>query len=119
MTRLANPLTPRPIGAKIGGMLRPLRGLVVVRIDPDPVISPGGIHLAKIIERPKALRGTVLAVGPGDWTPKDERAPMLVDVGDRVLVRRSAGFVELRDDDGREHLRHQSVEHQPGRAGHV
>jgi len=81
--------------------VRPLRGFVLVEIDPDPYQSAGGIILGwtdERSERPKVLRGTVLAVGPGDWLKRGEgRKPMDAKVGMRVCVDRKHCWAELQN----------------------
>lgn len=88
--------------------LRPNNALLLVEIDDQEQITPGGIHIGHgQIERgykdsrtgASTIWGTIIAVGPGKRIPKGPRAgqrePLPVFPGDRVCVNTSAGFLEL------------------------
>lgn len=80
--------------------IRPLRGFVLVAIDKDPEQTATGLWLGLTddTERPKMLRGTVIAVGPGDRKRSgDGRKPMDARVGMRVAVDRKHAFAELEE----------------------
>lgn len=80
--------------------IRPNNALLLVEIDDQVQETPGGIIIGYgQIEREKTLWGTIIAVGPGNRITKGpragEREPLPVFPGDRVLVPRWAGWVEL------------------------
>lgn len=79
--------------------VRPLRDWVVLRMEPLPEKSPGGILLTGTSADTRQREGTVLRVGPGNrrWSDTLEREviePTGLEVGDRVVFFR-------------EHLEHQ------------
>ena len=84
--------------------LRPLDDRVVVLPDEIEEKTPGGIFLPDMAKM-KPVQGSVLAVGPGRYRGElsselacEERLPMTVQVGDRVMYNKYSGS-EL-DQDG-------------------
>jgi chaperonin GroES len=72
--------------------MRPLGNQVVVRLDPLPEKSEGGLWLALDSRDHEHHTGTVIAVGPGKVAPKTGiRHPMELKVGDSVLLGRYVG----------------------------
>lgn len=77
--------------------IRPLSDTIVVRPDPKPTMSEGGLHLPATanddVER--TAFGEVLAAGPGRTYVLDDRPPVTypvpVKVGDRVVYNRFSG----------------------------
>lgn len=77
-------------------MIRPLGDVLVVRPDPDPLQSPGGLYL---VGDPLERSGVVVACGPGRWRVRDSSeeklsyiwVPMDVQVGQRVVWRSALG----------------------------
>lgn len=70
----------RPLGDKV--LVRPLRN------DELGTTSPSGIIIPETVERDKADRGEVVAVGPGRWDEDGEkRIPLSVEVGDKVIFQ--------------------------------
>ncbi len=71
--------------------LRPLGDKVLIRPLSDDEIgttSPSGIIIPETVEREKADRGEVVAVGPGRWNDNNEkRIPLSVSVGDNVIFQ--------------------------------
>ncbi len=68
----------RPLGDKV--LIRPLSD------DELGVTSPSGIIIPETVDRDKADRGEVIAVGPGRWDEDGEkRIPIDVKVGDKVI----------------------------------
>lgn len=50
--------------------------------------SPSGIIIPDTIDREKADRGRVIAVGPGKWNEDgDKRVPLGVEEGDKVIFQ--------------------------------
>jgi chaperonin GroES len=82
--------------------LRPLSNRIIVERDASQDKSKGGILLPdKSKEAPQ--RGTVIAAGPGKMKDgTEERIPMDVKVGDKILFTRYGGHeIEL---DGKKYL---------------
>jgi chaperonin GroES len=71
-------------------MIIPLGSHVVLRRNPTPQQSAGGLALPTGA-RPKPLEGTVIAVGPGAVLKRGRRQAMQLAVGDRVLFASHAG----------------------------
>jgi chaperonin GroES len=69
--------------------IRPLGSRVVVRPAEQEETTPSGIYIAQTAKE-KPQRGTVLAVGPGEWED-GQRTPMDVKEGDTVLFAKYAG----------------------------
>lgn len=71
--------------------LRPLGDKVLIRPLSDTELgstSPSGIIIPETVDREKADRGEVIAVGPGRWDEKGEKRISLgVEVGDKVIFQ--------------------------------
>lgn len=68
--------------------IKPLSDRVLILIDDEPSVTPGGIVLPERRADRKlseAATGRVLAVGPGRRDERGEFVPMSVTVGDRVV----------------------------------
>lgn len=70
--------------------LKPLADRVVVEPIEQEEKSAGGIILPETAKE-KPQKGVVIAVGPGRYGEEDERIPMDVKVGDKVLYAKYAG----------------------------
>ncbi len=70
--------------------LKPLGDRVIVEPIEQEETTASGIILPETAKE-KPQQGTVLAVGPGRYGDEDERIPMDVKVGDRVLYAKYAG----------------------------
>ena len=86
---------PPSLGATIrhpaGVRIRPLGDRVLVRPHPVPEWTSFGLYLPPIA-RGKPQRGTVLAVGPGNWDEAGKvRNPPDVEAGDVILYPRYTG----------------------------
>lgn len=79
----------KSVSAKIN--LRPLGDKVLVRPLSDEELgtkSASGIIIPETVDREKADRGEVVAVGPGRWDEDGEkRLPLGVSVGDKVIFQ--------------------------------
>jgi len=72
--------------------MKPLGNQVVVKLDPLPEKSEGGLWLAADSRDHEHHTGTVVAVGPGKVAPKTGiRCPMELEPGDKVLLGRYVG----------------------------
>ncbi len=70
--------------------IRPLHDRVVVKRVEEETTSAGGIVLpGSAAEKPS--QGEVVAVGPGKFVDDDDRTPMSVSVGDKVIFGQYAG----------------------------
>jgi chaperonin GroES len=71
--------------------LRPLGDKVLIRPLSDEELgskSPSGIIIPDTVDRDKADRGEIVAVGPGRWDEDGEkRLPLSVKVGERVIYQ--------------------------------
>lgn len=71
--------------------LRPLGDKVLIRPLSDDELgsrSPSGIIIPETVNRDKADRGEVVAVGPGRWDEDGEkRIPLDVTVGENVIFQ--------------------------------
>jgi chaperonin GroES len=73
-------VTLRPLGDKV--LIRPLSD------DELGTTSPSGIIIPETVNRDKADRGEVVAVGPGRWDENGEKRLQLgVEVGDIVIFQ--------------------------------
>ncbi len=79
----------KSVSAKIN--LRPLGDKVLVRPLSDEELgtkSASGIIIPETVDREKADRGEVVAVGPGRWNEDgDKRIPLSVVIGDKVIFQ--------------------------------
>jgi chaperonin GroES len=69
--------------------ITPLGSRVVVKPSEQEEATSTGIYIAQT-NKEKPQRGTVLAVGPGDWED-GQRSPVDVKEGDTVLFAKYAG----------------------------
>jgi chaperonin GroES len=80
--------------------IRPIGKYIFIQRDPAVTKTPGGIELPdRAIE--KVARGTVVAVGPGEYSEASKGYVQPVSVGDRVLLTPYADTIEL---DGHEYI---------------
>lgn len=78
MTQTATKLNIQPLGSRI-----------VVRPDEGDEATVSGIFIAQT-SKEKPQKGTILAVGPGDWED-GQRSPMDVKEGETVLFAKYSG----------------------------
>lgn len=71
-------------------MLKPLHNRVLVAMDGGEEVTPGGIIIPETAQEEVPIKGTVLAVGPGDWIDGKYR-PVCVEPGQYVWFGRFAG----------------------------
>jgi chaperonin GroES len=78
--------------------IQPLGSRVVIEASEQEEATAAGIFIAQT-SKEKPQKGTILAVGPGDWED-GQRAPMDVKEGDTVLFAKYAGteFKHLGDE---------------------
>jgi chaperonin GroES len=70
--------------------IKPLGDRVLIKQIDSEEVTKGGIVLPDTAKE-KPQEGEVLAVGPGKMLDNGQRAPMEVQVGDRVLFAKYAG----------------------------
>lgn len=78
--------------------LRPLGDRIVVRALDESETgtkSPSGIIIPDTVSKEKPEQGIVVAVGPGRVGDDNERIPMSVEVGDRIVFSKY-GFDEVK-----------------------
>lgn len=74
---------------KISGMkIKPLGDRVVVKPITEDVTTKAGIVLPETVEKEKAEKGEVIAIGPGRLLENGQVAPMSVKVGDKVMFKK-------------------------------
>ncbi|MBP3820961.1 co-chaperone GroES [bacterium] len=71
-------------------MIKPLGDRIVIRVIEDTEQSSGGIFIPDSAKE-KPQKGEVVAVGQGKLNDKNERQPMDVKVGDKILYAKYAG----------------------------
>ena len=71
-------------------MIRPLGDRIVIKVIEDTEQTSGGIFIPESAKE-KPQKGEVVAVGLGKLNDKNERQPMDVKVGDKVLYAKYAG----------------------------
>lgn len=72
--------------------VNPLSDYVVAEPEEAPTKTASGLYLPeKAVEKPKVAK--VVAVGPGKVGDDNERVPMTVTVGDRILYKDGYGTV--------------------------
>lgn len=71
--------------------VQPLEDRVLIKLDPQPTVSAGGIALPSTQEKDQTT-GEVLAVGPGRRNDRGDLVPMTVQVGQRVLFSKYGGL---------------------------
>ena len=70
--------------------LKPAAGYIVIEPLEKEEKTSGGIYLPETAKE-KPQIGLVMAVGEGEITPKGERKPMSVRVGQRVMYKKWGG----------------------------
>lgn len=71
--------------------VQPLEDRVLIKLDPQPTVSAGGIALPNTQEKDQTT-GEVIAVGPGRRNDRGELVPMTVKVGQHVMFSKYAGL---------------------------
>ncbi len=87
-----------PVSSIIKKKLDVLGARVVIKVDPAETVTKGGIIIPESAQK-KALKGRIVAMGPGMRTIKGGRWPMPdVVIGSRVLFIRETGSTFVIDD---------------------
>lgn len=68
--------------------IKPLGDRVIVKPIAEDITTKAGIVLPETVEKEKAEKGEVLAVGPGRIMDNGQIAPMSVKVGDKVMFKK-------------------------------
>ena len=71
-------------------MIKPLGDRIVIKVVEDTEQTSGGIFIPDSAKE-KPQKGEVVAVGQGKLNDKNERQPMDVKVGDKILYAKYAG----------------------------
>lgn len=71
-------------------MIKPLGDRIVIKVIEDTEQTSGGIFIPDSAKE-KPQKGEVVAVGQGKLNDKNERQPMDVKVGDKILYAKYAG----------------------------
>ncbi|MBI5071399.1 co-chaperone GroES [Candidatus Falkowbacteria bacterium] len=68
--------------------IKPLGDRVVIKPLAEDITTKAGIVLPETMEKEKAEKGEILAVGPGRILDNGQIAPMSVKVGDKVMFKK-------------------------------
>lgn len=68
--------------------IKPLGDRVIIKPIAEDITTKSGIVLPETVEKEKAEKGEVLAVGSGRTLDNGELAPMSVKVGDKVMFKK-------------------------------
>lgn len=68
--------------------IKPLGDRVIIKPIAEDITTKSGIVLPETVEKEKAEKGEVLAVGPGRPLDNGTLAPMSVKVGDKVMFKK-------------------------------
>lgn len=68
--------------------IKPLGDRVIIRPIAEDITTKSGIVLPETVEKEKAEKGEVLAVGPGRVLDNGSLALMSVKVGDKVMFKK-------------------------------
>jgi chaperonin GroES len=68
--------------------IKPLGDRVVIKPIAEDITTKSGIVLPETVEKEKAEKGEVLAVGPGRVLDNGNLAPMSVKVGNKVMFKK-------------------------------
>ncbi|MCL4415393.1 MAG: co-chaperone GroES [Actinobacteria bacterium] len=74
----------------IGKKIKPLFGNVLIKPLEAEAKTASGIFLPDTAKKESQV-GEIMAVGPGEVTPKGEKLPMLVKVGQKVMYKKWGG----------------------------
>lgn len=73
-----------------GKNIKPLFGNVLVKPTEAETKTASGIILPDTAKKESQV-GEIVAIGPGDVTPKGEKIPMVVKVGQKVMYKKWGG----------------------------
>ncbi len=68
--------------------IKPLGDRVIIKPIAEDITTKSGIVLPETMEKEKAEKGEVLAIGPGRILDNGQVAPMAVKVGDKVMFKK-------------------------------
>jgi chaperonin GroES len=68
--------------------IKPLGDRVIIKPIAEDITTKSGIVLPETVEKEKAEKGEVIAVGLGRILDNGELAPMSVKVGDKVMFKK-------------------------------
>lgn len=68
--------------------VKPLGDRVIIKPINEDITTKSGIVLPETVEKEKAEKGEVVAVGPGRLLDNGQIAPMSVKVGDKVMFKK-------------------------------
>jgi chaperonin GroES len=68
--------------------IKPLGDRVIIKPIAEDITTKAGIVLPETVEKEKAEKGEVVAIGPGRILDNGQIAPMSVKVGDKVMFKK-------------------------------
>ncbi len=68
--------------------VKPLGDRVIIKPISEDITSKAGIVLPETVEKERAEKGEVMAVGPGRLLDNGQLVPMSVKVGDKVMFKK-------------------------------
>ncbi|MCB9798848.1 co-chaperone GroES [Candidatus Nomurabacteria bacterium] len=81
--------------------IKPLGNRVLIKLAKEEEVTKSGIVLPDTVDKDKKTEGEIISIGEGKLLDSGERAPITLQVGQKVLVKSWGGEeVEL---DGQQH----------------
>jgi chaperonin GroES len=68
--------------------LKPIHDHVIVKPITEDEVTKAGIIMPDTVDKEKPEKGEVVAIGPGKLLENGQRAPMSVQVGDKVMFKK-------------------------------
>lgn len=68
--------------------IKPLNDNVIIKPLKESEVTKSGIVLPETVDKERPERGEVIAVGPGKMLASGQRAPLGVQVGQKVLFKK-------------------------------
>ena len=68
--------------------LKPIHDHVIVKPITEDEVTKAGIIMPDTVDKEKPEKGEVVAVGPGKLLENGQRAPMSVQIGDKVMFKK-------------------------------
>lgn len=74
--------------------LTPVANKIIIKVDDDvEVKTTSGLYIPSVVEDSTTKLATVAAVGPGIYSLNGILLPLEVQVGDRIIIKKTAGVV--------------------------
>jgi chaperonin GroES len=70
--------------------LKPMNDYLLIEPTKEDEVTKGGIVIPETAREERAVKGKVIAVGPGKLNDKGERVPLTIKVGQTVIFKKYA-----------------------------